>query len=394
MKNNIARFMGIMLVVVISSGCVQAATGTPKGSGDPNALFTQAAQTVIAQLTSEAGQTAVAMLTQMAQVTPTPTPTATLVPPTSTPSATATPPPPTNTPTPYIPCDWGEFIKDISVPEGTTFLPGDKFTKTWRLKNIGSCTWTSDYALVFSGGSQMDGSNVVYLPGTVRQGETVDISVDLIAPTQSGTYTGRWQLRNGAGVLFGVGPDRNEAFSVKITVVAGSTIIYDFTRSYCNAEWRNNQGLMLCPSTNLDESIGFIYLDGSALIENGSWEDEPALVMHPDGGVSGPGVYIPGRIDGKFPEFTVRIGDHFKTVIGCLFDRYNCNIVFQLNYHIGNGPLQTLESWNEVYDGSITKIETDLSLLAGKTVTFVLTVLDNGSTSGDWAFWLYPRIFR
>src|SRR5512143_3278895 len=40
-------------------------------------------------------------------------------------------------------CDWAQFVADVTVPDGTSYAPGTTFTKTWRLKNIGSCTWTT-----------------------------------------------------------------------------------------------------------------------------------------------------------------------------------------------------------------------------------------------------------
>src|SRR5688572_33446410 len=69
--------------------------------------------------------------------------TATPVPPTSTPVR------PTNTaiPTAAAYCDWVAFIKDVTVPDGTQLSAGEVFTKTWRLQNRGTCTWTPDYML-------------------------------------------------------------------------------------------------------------------------------------------------------------------------------------------------------------------------------------------------------
>ena len=81
----------------------------------------------------------------------------------------------------------------MTIPDGTKFAPGDTFTKTWRLKNTGSCDWNNDYDLVFDDGDKMDGADVVGLSiGTVEPGETVDISVDLKAPAAVGDYRGEW----------------------------------------------------------------------------------------------------------------------------------------------------------------------------------------------------------
>lgn len=164
-----------------------------------------------------------AMVTQtivaMTQNAPTQTP----VPPTGTPlPPTATAVPVTNTPLPTVTavsyCDWVTFVKDVSIPDGTKFSPGETFTKTWRLKNRGTCTWTPDYMLVFASGDQMGGTTAVRLPGYVYPGETVDVSVTLTAPAKRGHYVGYWMLRNPAGTLFGFGDSANKAFYVDINV--------------------------------------------------------------------------------------------------------------------------------------------------------------------------------
>lgn len=127
---------------------------------------------------------------------------------------------PTNTPIPTATtvsyCDWLTFVKDVSVPDETTFAPGETFTKTWRLKNRGTCTWTPDYMLVFTGGEAMGGTTAVRLPGYVSPGQTVDVSVTLTAPDNSGKHIGYWMLRNPSGVIFGYGDKANQAFFVEI----------------------------------------------------------------------------------------------------------------------------------------------------------------------------------
>ncbi|MCK4489053.1 MAG: hypothetical protein KAU23_02275, partial [Anaerolineales bacterium] len=102
---------------------------------------------------------------------------------TNTPEPSDTPEPDTPTPsnTP-IPCNLAKFISDVTVPDGTIFEPGETFTKTWRLKNVGSCAWTSGYDIVFSGGDAMDAPASVQLTaGTVNPGQNVDVSVDMTA---------------------------------------------------------------------------------------------------------------------------------------------------------------------------------------------------------------------
>src|SRR5262245_29383090 len=148
----------------------------------------------------DAAATVQAIVTQTEYALTQNAPTKTPIPPTTTPV------PPTNTPVPtaITYCDWAAFITDVTIPDGTQFAPGEVFTKTWRLKNIGTCTWTPDYDIAFASGSQMSGTNM-QMPGYVAPGQTVDVAVTFTAPSTPGHYIGYWMLRNGSGKLFGTG---------------------------------------------------------------------------------------------------------------------------------------------------------------------------------------------
>ncbi len=118
------------------------------------------------------------------------------------------------------PCNWAQFIADVTIPDNWETSPLDHFIKTWRLKNIGSCTWTSGYALVFDHGDQMGAPASQQLTsGTVPPGGTIDVSVELLSPASAGTYQGFFKLRAPDSSLFGIGSDANGTFWVKIMVV-------------------------------------------------------------------------------------------------------------------------------------------------------------------------------
>jgi hypothetical protein len=117
--------------------------------------------------------------------------------------------------------DKAEFVADVTVPDGSPFAAGAAFTKTWRVKNVGTATWTTEYALVFVSGEPMGGPAEAPLPVEVKPEETVDISVALTAPQRLAFYTGFWQLRNTAGEFFGVGAGANEPLYVQIQVTGG-----------------------------------------------------------------------------------------------------------------------------------------------------------------------------
>ena len=155
-------------------------------------------------------------------IPPTPTPTPTPLPPVLLPAIEPPTATPTITPTP-IPAQTNctnriKFIKDVTVPDNAKVKAGAKFTKTWRLKNVGTCTWTPNYTLVFAGGAQMDGPDQQALATTVKPGKTVDISVDLIAPSKKGKYTSKWMLQTSDGKKFGLGNGGKTPFWLKIVV--------------------------------------------------------------------------------------------------------------------------------------------------------------------------------
>jgi len=83
--------------------------------------------------------------------------------------------------------------------------PGASFTKTWRITNVGSCTWTTDYDLVFVSGSGFGAASAISLPSSVAPGATADFSVNMVAPSVAGHYRSYWRFRNAAGTQFGVG---------------------------------------------------------------------------------------------------------------------------------------------------------------------------------------------
>ncbi len=198
-------------------GCQPSASREATATPPPGVVLTSAAQTAEARLTELALPTSTLQPTPTDTFLPPPTqmPTLTLSPPlTTTLVATTTPTLMSTAPTGGV--DQAQFWADISVPDGADFAPGQSFTKTWRIKNVGQTTWTEQYALAFIGGAQMGGPPAVPLATQVPPGQTVDISVNLMAPLEKGTYRGYWEMRNAAGELF------QQAVYVEINVVGGT----------------------------------------------------------------------------------------------------------------------------------------------------------------------------
>lgn len=113
------------------------------------------------------------------------------------------------------------FRADVSIPDNTIVQAGGTFTKTWKLQNIGSCTWDTSYGIVFFDGDQLGAPETIPMTTTIAPGEDVNISIPMVAPVEPGEYRGEWKLRNPDGFLFGIGPGSDRAFWVQIVVEEG-----------------------------------------------------------------------------------------------------------------------------------------------------------------------------
>lgn len=205
----------LTLFTMLLTACNVPIIGGP--TPDPGLVFTQAAQTSVALPTNIPPTAPPTIIVTQVPATPTAviTPTATsTTAPTATPTTTATAIGTSCT-------DQIEFVSDVTIPDDTELLVGEEYVKTWRLKNLGTCTWTNQYALVFIDGDQMNGISPLPLTSSTAPGTTLDVSVNLKAPGTTGTYRGNWKLRNGIGVNFGTGKNADQPFYVQIKVVEG-----------------------------------------------------------------------------------------------------------------------------------------------------------------------------
>jgi hypothetical protein len=378
----------LLLITVLMLVTACGPSGTPDAAATFNPMVTAAAQTMEALLTQAAnpGATGQPVATQQPGSTsfptsaPLPTQTGFIV-------ASVTPYPTVGyTATPVTKCDWVSFVADVTVTDGSTFAPSTSFVKTWRLKNIGTCTWTPSYSLVFNQGDPMGGPAAIALPANVAPGQTIDLSVTLTAPATVKHYRGLWMLRNASGVAFGFGPAANSAFWVDINVAnpTVAAIAYDFAANYNLATWVSAAGA--CSGTYGDANC-YIQKLTSPQLENNTTGTDPALLAHPQ-------AVNDGYISGTYPAFDVQSGDRFQTLVGCQYGSTVCFVKFRLDYQVGADPVKTLASWDEKYDNQYYPVNIDLSSLAGKSVKFILTVLSVGSPTQDDALWSAPRITR
>lgn len=121
------------------------------------------------------------------------------------------------------------YIADVTIPDGTVIAPGAQFVKTWRLLNTGTCSWgpgTGLQNLQFASGDALGAPNLVPIPNTIPAGTTGDLSINMVAPTQGGSYKSNWKLRADNGDLIGVGPSNVALFaSIRVQAAPAPTKI-------------------------------------------------------------------------------------------------------------------------------------------------------------------------
>ncbi|MEX2160841.1 MAG: NBR1-Ig-like domain-containing protein [Anaerolineales bacterium] len=280
-------------------------------------------------------------------------------------------------------CDKALFVDhvilDVPVQEGTTVMPGTVFTKTWEVRNDGTCDWTGEYALVHTGGEAMAADEEIALP-PVASGEVVDLSVRMTAPGDAGSYESEWMLRNAAGELFGVGPQGDRPLTAELVVPElPSGVVYDFTQVLCLARWDSGRAEFLPCDGEDDEQGG---LDGYVRVApNGTIEVKPNNQQG-------------GWIAGYFPPTVIQDGDRFRATVGCVDEDASCNISFTVRVLIGGDQLILGEA-QAVAGDEVAEIDIDLSALAGKEVTVILYMEENGGRSLEAVgYWRNPTIER
>jgi hypothetical protein len=251
----VVALVAIVIIIVLMVLWTSSPAPETTPTIDPNAVYTAAAQTADTRLTEIAAVTP--------SVTPVPpTPTAdvtqtasaqtaqvqlTLVSDTtSTPTATglSTSPPTGST------ADRAAYVADVTIPDGTDFSPGTSFTKTWRLSNSGTTTWSTSYSLVFIGGDKMGDNTSTAVPQEVAPGAEIELSVVLVAPNTPGRYRGYWKMLNASGQYF------DESVYVEIDVVGEGTALPGVTSTPSGATATPTSGGSGSVITDLAFAVG------------------------------------------------------------------------------------------------------------------------------------------
>jgi hypothetical protein len=108
---------------------------------------------------------------------------------------------PTKGPSPTPCVDLFEIISESGLVQGTKMDAARPFTKSWTLKNVGSCKWEK-YKFVFVSGSLLGSTTPLPVPIT-EPGGTADLNLNLLSPSIAGDFIGKWRVQNAKGDLFG-----------------------------------------------------------------------------------------------------------------------------------------------------------------------------------------------
>ncbi len=268
----------------------------------------------------------------------------------------------------------------------------------------------------------MNAIKSITLPNNVAAGATIDISSDLTAPANAGTYRGNWSFEDGNGKRFGLGSSGNGQIWVQVKVILApthtptlepvslqtatptnepistltveptitvpfsaaetKTLAYDFVSEICSAQWFSNSIQLPCPGSS-NEAQNTISLVTLPTLEDGSTLNNPAIMISPAN----------GSIQGIYPEYLVQPGDHFRAIASCEANSITCSALFRVSYQDASNAIVDLWAVGEFYDQKYTQIDVDLSAIAGQKVKFILDITPLNTDPGNHAFWALPGIY-
>ena len=217
------------LIIMLALSLVLSACNfgqEPEPTPDVGAIFTAAAETVVAQFSLELTQTALAAPT----ATPFPTNTVIATFAIESPGAgtQAAPALVISSPTvgvggqPTLPitlasatpigilatqagpvCMNSAFVADINYADGTVVEDDIMIKKVWSIQNTGTCIWDDGFALKPITGDAKGTWVIDEKREFVDPGEIVEIGIEMRTPTKGGEWGGCWRMHGDSGQPFG-----------------------------------------------------------------------------------------------------------------------------------------------------------------------------------------------
>ncbi|MEA4931120.1 MAG: NBR1-Ig-like domain-containing protein [Anaerolineaceae bacterium] len=226
MKKSKWIILALLSLSLVLAACAPSLPPTPSEAE----IAQQVASTQQAKATQNSVETLVALVTELSnQPTWTPQPACPVCPTqvVVVPTAATTPNPneataqPTTAPTAEAgkKCFQFDFLGDVNYPPGTIVKPGTKFSKTWTVKNTGTCTWSRDYDVVFVGGEAFGSNKRGDITREVVPGDIIEITIEgMTAPQTEGTYYSYWMIAAPDGARVGYGPNQQWGLGIELVV--------------------------------------------------------------------------------------------------------------------------------------------------------------------------------
>ncbi|HMR63938.1 MAG TPA: NBR1-Ig-like domain-containing protein [Anaerolineae bacterium] len=311
--------------------------------------------------------------------------------------------PPSPTPQPPIAVPLGcqnraRFYRDVTVPDGTQFSPGEKFEKVWLLTNADTCPWGPGYTVRYLSGEQMSPSPSAPLTERVEPETNGEIKVALVAPEKPGVYRGVWQLHDLKGEPFG--PELYLEIEVlppdPTALVEEATLLYDFIANADQALWRAGGEVYKPVSTAISETIELerpqaLVATGPAQLRGNQQSTKPVLLTYPNqeyGFVEG--VYT---LDTSLQPTDALVAEVGFTKLSILSDD---GVTFEVIFTPTDGskPQAIFSARVQYRDSPVAKVFPLTGVKPGQTGTFTVRVLGGDSLSQDWAIWIDLRLVR
>ena len=271
------------------------------------------------------------------------------------------------------------FVSDLTVPDGMAITPGTNFRKSWYITNSGTCTWNSNYRVIYHSGDNVGRAKEFALlqPGYyIRPGESTVVSVDLIAPSAVGSsYTTYWSLQTPGGNEFGAGAAKNIYLSSNFRVDNQFIVTQNFGSLQCSDDY----GYFTCGLNQTDGSRGSVYYDATPMLESGRSQGNPAIAVRPPSGENSTVRFEFGPL--RFPRRS-----NFYTNFCCKPDTPSCDVQIRLYIREPGYAEERLilekREWNEGLMGEWKYVLDDIGIF-DQDFTYIFEVQSNGGADPD-----------
>ena len=296
---------------------------------------------------------------------------------------------PTITPAGTIPADQMDcinsfaYVYDITIPDGMTITPNTVFTKTWYVTNTGTCTWNSNYKLVYHSGDQVGKSKSFPLVKTgyaIKPGESTTVSAELVAPYINPSESARdyetyWAIQSDKGEEFGGGAAKNVYLSSKFHLDHQFSPIQNFGSLVCS----DQEGYIPCGVMDNGEGRGSVYYDETPMNESRRSQGAPGIVAVPSSGSNG------GIVRFEFGPLRFSRGSTFYTNFSCRPDSPTCDVQVRLYVREPGYEEQLVQETREWYDGFMGewKLILDDIGVFDQDFYYILEVETNGGSDKD-----------